>query len=128
MPKAEHDAVVTVPPVSQVRPAQHQGDPGPVYWASAAAMACAVVAPLPFFWAPPLWVAFLLAPPPLPALAVLGAVLRGLEPKEGRTTRAPAGCQDDARRMAPETGAAWVHVASQGACGDEARDRLRPAA
>lgn len=43
-------------------------DPGPAYWAWAAATACAAAAPFPFFWAPPLWVELLLAPPSWPAL------------------------------------------------------------
>ena len=111
MHKAEHEAVVTMPSVSQVRPGRHQGNPGPVYWASAAAMACAVAAPFPFFWAPPLWVAALLAPPP--SLAVLAMVLRGAKPKDASTIHARAGCPNQARRMAPRTGARCVYGASQ---------------
>ena len=128
MPKGESGAPVTMPRVSQVTSGQRWADPGPVYWTSAAAMACAVAAPLPFFWAPPLWVALLLAPPPLPALAVLGTVLRRLAPEERRTTHALAGCPNEARLMAPATGTVPIHAASQGSCGDEARTRLRPTA
>src|ERR687885_1275924 len=89
--------------VSQASPERHRGDPGPVYWASAAATACAAAAPLPCFWVPPPWVASLLAPPRLPALAVLGTVLRGLEPEEGRTVRTRAGCPHEARSMTSRT-------------------------
>jgi hypothetical protein len=128
MPKEESGAAVTLPPGLSVPSGQRRGDPGPVYWASAAAIACAAAAPLPFFWAPPLWVAVLLAPPPLPALTVLGTVLRGLEPEEGRTTRSPAGCPEGTQRKAPRTAAARIQVASQGGVEDHPRERHRPAA
>src|ERR671938_1827893 len=99
-----------MPQVLQAWPRRRRADPGPGYWACAAAMACAAAAPLPFFWAPPLWVAFLLAPPRLPALAVLGTVLRGLGPGEGRTVRTRAGCPHEARSMASRTGAGHVRA------------------
>src|SRR5437868_3922037 len=96
MLKGESGAVVTTPRVLPVPSERRRGDPGPLYWASAAAMAGAVAAPIPFFWAPSLWVAGLLAPPPIPALAALGTVLQSLGPEEGRTSRAPAGCPERA--------------------------------
>jgi hypothetical protein len=126
--KAESEATVLTPQVLQAWLGQRRADPGPLYWASAAAMACAAAAPFPFFWAPPLWVAFLLAPPQLPALVVLGTVLRGLEPARGSALHTPAECPDKAQQAAPRTGATRVHVASQGGCGDEVRTRVRPVA
>jgi len=38
-------------------------DPGPLYWAAAAGIAACLAAPLPFFWAPPVWIGLLMAPP-----------------------------------------------------------------
>lgn len=36
-------------------------DPGPLYWGLATSLAAVLIGPAPFFWAPPVWVAMLLA-------------------------------------------------------------------
>lgn len=89
-------------------------DPGLVYWASAAALACAVAAPFPFFWVPPLWVLLLLAPPPPWTAFALGAARRaGPEPLRRKPGKESPGAQTGSATM-PEAGAARVHVTQQG--------------
>ena len=112
-PRPREDAIDSgrMAQACELPPRQPRRNPGPVYWACATAVACAAAAPFPFFWAPPLWVGFPLAPPTLPVLPVLGTILRSLETGRPQARKMVSGARTGPGARRRSVGGARIHVA-----------------